>query len=956
MRPYHSLLLLLFVSLICVESQETCSYCNRFVVSFNNTRNYYGIPHPAIRDYGTLFGFDALQAYFVTSCDFPSCNQTDTPTVLNNQIDGGSLGPDRTWGWKYDSNSVRVYAIDGSNVCQTTTLTLKNGKIKISSFKSLRNGKWGILSHISSGYGASFFGLGCHMGSKAIELAFSPQTPPSSVQFDGDSDGDYYSWVVYDGSSNKLTIFACHSNNPCSNGTINYNVGKNGGLNPNGISVSIIRGNPNLLFSFASVYTTSLHCSDELCTSFKIDSFGDLSLMSRAVRGMAGGFLVASLSQFNELWTFRCIDDNFPCQKQAKRFALPSLPPNPPSSQGGGTYSWALDLVSNQKTELISISWNLTYNWGGDRGDLQTGNMAYSFTPCASAVASVSPASVDLLEETRMVKVEGAGFCTGISNCLVGGIPVQSQMMSQNELACTIPVSMLSGNYPVTVNGSFGSAQLQVNNLCPNDCSSSKHQGECSLGLRRCVCVGNWLPPDCSKERIDCPKNCSGLGICDFATGICNCTFGRNGTDCTSYNCQTCDTHFCDVTTGECKDPSCDPQCQRGVCVKGKCRCDDGWTGSDCSSGIDKRALIAAIIIAIYAAILGLLTSLFYFKTLSFEKPPKRTEPLTKRNLSNIITIGSIPLEYIQLSVFGLSLKSEWSREAYQDSSFTVFNFDKWTSEIFWAVFAVTLFWSFLMLPLLIKIQGKVLLRRVIQTRIFRSFYSLFVVFLVPFGTFLVLPCIRTLLKMVQCNYNTASVYVVGMKTVTCWKGEHWKYVFPALFAFGIYFPLATYSLPRLQTSKKSVEILLNVRFLFFQKQLYAALVVSQVMFVQFESLRIFSAMIVAIGLLVCSLDSCYNIPWLNKLQTGTYTAAIWTCAMSAWATFIPPENRSPLWSLIAGNFVILLITLMTMSNRWRNIHKGTTSDLLSAFEGGEPNERSKLMQRKEDLEGDPLN
>ena len=66
---------------------------------------------------------------------------------------------------------------------------------------------------------------------------------------------------------------------------------------------------------------------------------------------------------------------------------------------------------------------------------------------------------------------------------------------------------------------------------------------------------------DCSV--LDCPKGCSGHGICNNATLECSCAVGFMG--------KACD------------KKACGSGCGNGRCVDGACMCNRGWGGDNCN-------------------------------------------------------------------------------------------------------------------------------------------------------------------------------------------------------------------------------------------------------------------------------------------------------------------------------------------------------------------------------------
>lgn len=107
---------------------------------------------------------------------------------------------------------------------------------------------------------------------------------------------------------------------------------------------------------------------------------------------------------------------------------------------------------------------------------------------------------------------------------------------------------------------------------------------------------------------VDCPSGCSGRGLCNSA-GICNCSLGFEGNDCQNTNaCESdCKSHaFChshgqcdrDCVSGRCgqrpaQAVKCPGDCgglARGICLdNGKCLCNPGLGGEDCSVDVEDR-------------------------------------------------------------------------------------------------------------------------------------------------------------------------------------------------------------------------------------------------------------------------------------------------------------------------------------------------------------------------------
>lgn len=147
---------------------------------------------------------------------------------------------------------------------------------------------------------------------------------------------------------------------------------------------------------------------------------------------------------------------------------------------------------------------------------------------------------------------------------------------------------------------------------CPNDCNLV---GTCDPGTQKCTCPYPWDGSyDCTE--MSCPKHvpyfrktrtnaalqergveCSGVGLCDRATGTCVCEEGYTGTGCERTKCPSITDFDCN-SRGKCislgrlsytEGPDADGD---GVGIVHTaygydriygCFCDWGWAGPDCS-------------------------------------------------------------------------------------------------------------------------------------------------------------------------------------------------------------------------------------------------------------------------------------------------------------------------------------------------------------------------------------
>jgi hypothetical protein len=110
---------------------------------------------------------------------------------------------------------------------------------------------------------------------------------------------------------------------------------------------------------------------------------------------------------------------------------------------------------------------------------------------------------------------------------------------------------------------------------CPNDCSG---HGKCDRASGICSCNPGWTGDDCLQQVIKvCPNNCSGHGTCN-PDGTCTCDKGWEGArDCSTPTKKECPKNR---QTGKVCSGSGQGTCNTKT---GICKCTGGYTGDDCS-------------------------------------------------------------------------------------------------------------------------------------------------------------------------------------------------------------------------------------------------------------------------------------------------------------------------------------------------------------------------------------
>jgi len=183
-------------------------------------------------------------------------------------------------------------------------------------------------------------------------------------------------------------------------------------------------------------------------------------------------------------------------------------------------------------------------------------------------------------------------FGTGVCNCLPG--------WTSSAAPCDSCASGFYGpNCTACPNcGSHGSCDdgFSSNGACVCDLGWSNQTGQCNSCAsgfvgKYCTSCVNGTYPNCYVA-IPCPNSCSGLGTCNFVTGICACNPGFAGPDCTSclfsgYVFPQCPAQLpCPMNcsnNGQCDGNSGACICNTGYDSSGCDECADGYEGyPDC--------------------------------------------------------------------------------------------------------------------------------------------------------------------------------------------------------------------------------------------------------------------------------------------------------------------------------------------------------------------------------------
>ena len=137
---------------------------------------------------------------------------------------------------------------------------------------------------------------------------------------------------------------------------------------------------------------------------------------------------------------------------------------------------------------------------------------------------------------------------------------------------------------------------------CMRNCSN---HGTCDFSTGVCTCNTGYFGKGCERMlNVDCPNDCSGHGRCSQTLtdgpSICHCSPGYSGIDCSVGRCiNDCSGHgtcltkpdlYCQCNFGfvgvDCSRKVCPNDCSgHGYCNDGICTCISGYSGYDCASG-----------------------------------------------------------------------------------------------------------------------------------------------------------------------------------------------------------------------------------------------------------------------------------------------------------------------------------------------------------------------------------
>lgn len=133
---------------------------------------------------------------------------------------------------------------------------------------------------------------------------------------------------------------------------------------------------------------------------------------------------------------------------------------------------------------------------------------------------------------------------------------------------------------------------------CPDDCSG---HGRCVKGM--CLCDEFFTSDNCHVDTRLCKNDCSHHGTCHNA--VCTCEPGFGGDDCSVQGdkCAQLCVHGACTGTGNtfpcvcssaswtgalCDQSTCPADCShRGTCTNGRCVCEPGFRGDDCSQRVE---------------------------------------------------------------------------------------------------------------------------------------------------------------------------------------------------------------------------------------------------------------------------------------------------------------------------------------------------------------------------------
>ncbi|PRP79380.1 hypothetical protein PROFUN_12930 [Planoprotostelium fungivorum] len=740
------------------------------------------------------------------------------------------------------------------------------------------------------------------------------------------------------------------------------------------LSVAVYNGTPIITVSVRTKGLETIRCLDAKCTTTK-----QLPVVEE--RLIYGGFVTVDPSHrivFTSLLSNgsimkRTCDDNECSTYQTKTVGKVDSSMNPRIRD------------ASTETQFSIIAFTET----------MYSKKTYIYNECNSNLMNIAPAQIDAHTRQEVILL-GNGFCTSraykctTSDGLFSSI---AKVNSEEDMSCTLPNTMVDGIYDITVNDVSGSVKLMV-----GDCGCGVY-GTCNPERVRCDCRDGY-----SGEKCDVPPTTSTTSTTSSTSSTTSTTSSTSSTtsttssmssttskitSTTSSTSSTTSTISTSVATTTSQSTDISSESMRTSTTTSETTTSSSTTGQSStsmefttsSSTTSQDGFITGSQNGTTATSstteYDIITSFNDTSTSGLlddsEWKDKRVkasiviERLTLLNLKNILTVVNLPIEFLQLSFFGLALREGSFTHHPRFREYNLYfiryislwnyihtvthvNYQFHSEELvmveFFVVFACTLSWSLLVLPVMFMYKGRPLMVTLLEIPAIKSLFSLGVLLIIPFGTFLVLPSIRMLLRMSECKHvpDEVGLYVRGT-TMECWTQDQIVLCVMGLIGLGIYFPLAVYILPKIQTSDGTAEILRNTRFLFIQKMLYVSIVVIQVLCSE-ELYNIICAIVVSLLLFLVSFDGSCNVRWINRTQTVMYIAAFWTACMSLWAQVRNKDDSlpPPLMALFAGYLLILLLFVLSWIPQISSFHRRQQTDLLSALIGGMDDEKRPLM------------
>lgn len=191
---------------------------------------------------------------------------------------------------------------------------------------------------------------------------------------------------------------------------------------------------------------------------------------------------------------------------------------------------------------------------------------------------------------------------------------------------------------------------------------------------------------------------------------------------------------------------------------------------------------------------------------------------------------------------------------------------------------------------------------------------------LIVLGNAIFLPVLKTLLRAFTCVYpDGVQARHIVLGEMRCWEGAHLAYIYIAVLAIALYYPLASYVYPNLQFADKSVDLKFDPMFMIFQQQ--TRLAIAGVVVVGHAHLTMVMCFTGCVHLwqMVVNIrtEPCVVLS-VNHWRTFEFAVQAWCCACAA--LLLVSGMRQVAWAVLIGGLVLIVTGTLFSIYRARSL------------------------------------